>query len=650
MLLAATPWNDSSRLIHQDTATTNYPAVDGTGQVIAVIDTGIDYLEPSLGGGFGPGFKVEAGYDFVDNDSDPFDVSGHGTSVAGVLAASPFDFNGVHYSGIAPNAKLIALRIAENPTDPTPNQLIENALEWVVNHRNQYGITVVNLSFGYGEFNNPTTTGPFSDEIAVLNKANVAVVCSSGNAGITSTQGTEYPSSDPNAISVGAVDSSDVITSYTERGKTLDMLAPGQDIIAPTLAGFSSNDGTSFASPMVAGTAALMREIDPTLTVSDTLSILRASGKDNLDGDTETSPTTGLAFPRLDVNAALALTEARLPSIANPAPMIGAFGNGNSLAYDPQGVLSFAWYDSSTHQLKYASRNTSNVWSATQIIDQASGDDDGQFVSLAVDRDGRAAMAYFDATLGDLEFAEQDNGIWDVQSVDSKQSTGLYPSLAFDQNNDPTIAYYRKTAGHLELAQLAKGQWTLSTIDAGGTNKENVGRSASLALRADGEFGIAYEDTTTGDLMFAQQMASQPTGSTWTTMIADAKTTGVSFISLKYGADSIPCVSYYDAAPANLKYADLKHGKWFTDTIDSKGAVGLYTQLLMPPNGGDVTILYYNRTLNQLMSATGHIHDWETSIEQSNGGRYLIDAMTADGHFSYSWYDSMDATLHIDHL
>ena len=577
--------------------------------------------------------------------------------MAGVLAASPFDFNGVHYSGIAPNAKLIALRIAENPTDPTPNQLIEDALQWVVDHRNQYGITVVNLSFGYGQFNDPTTSGPFADEIGLLNKANVAVVCSSGNAGISSGQGVEYPSSDPNAISVGAVDATDTITSYTERGKTLDMLAPGENIIAPTLAGFASNDGTSFASPMVAGTAALMREIDPTLTPQDTLSLLRASGKDNLDGDTETAPTTGLAFPRLDVNAALAASLNRaLPSTANPAPVIGAFGTGNDLAYDPQGVLHFAWYDSSTHQLKYASRDTSNIWSATQIIDQSSGDDDGQFISLAIDRDGRAAIAFFNATLGDLEFAEQDNGIWDVQSVDSKQSTGLYPSLAFDQNNDPTIAYYRKTAGDLELAQLAKGKWTLTAIDKGLASPTTTSADPPAWPCDPMEHSVLHtKDTTTGHLMFAQQIAThrQPprrkSPSAWSTLVAD-NTAGTAFISLKFSSSSMPCISYYDAAPANLKYADFKNGKWFTETVDAKGAVGLYTQLFLPPNGGNVTILYYNRTLNQIRSAVGHLGDWNISPVQTTGGRYLASAVIANDSLSYSWYDSTDATLHIDDL
>ena len=59
---------------------------DGRGEVVAVVDTGVDYTDPDLGGGFGPGHKVVAGYDFVNGDADPMDDNGHGTHVAGIIA------------------------------------------------------------------------------------------------------------------------------------------------------------------------------------------------------------------------------------------------------------------------------------------------------------------------------------------------------------------------------------------------------------------------------------------------------------------------------------------------------------------------------------------------------------------------------------
>src|SRR3954468_5019195 len=83
-------WSGYAQLVHQDTAATDFSGITGKGVTVAVIDTGIDYKLKSLGGGFGTGFKVVAGYDFEDNDPDPMDQDGHGTSVASVIAAKRF--------------------------------------------------------------------------------------------------------------------------------------------------------------------------------------------------------------------------------------------------------------------------------------------------------------------------------------------------------------------------------------------------------------------------------------------------------------------------------------------------------------------------------------------------------------------------------
>src|SRR5881628_649832 len=90
--LMADTWGAFPKLIGQDVAAANHPSVTGAGTSIAIIDTGVDYNHPALGGGFGPGHKVVAGYDFVDNDTDPMDTDGHGTGVAGLAAGLPYLF------------------------------------------------------------------------------------------------------------------------------------------------------------------------------------------------------------------------------------------------------------------------------------------------------------------------------------------------------------------------------------------------------------------------------------------------------------------------------------------------------------------------------------------------------------------------------
>src|SRR4051812_39632550 len=104
-------WGPTARLVNQDDAASKFASINGKGVTVAVVDSGINYNVDGLGGGFGKGHKVIAGHDFVDNDSDPMDTDGHGTEVAGVIAADRFTFNGQTYSGVAPDANLVALRV-----------------------------------------------------------------------------------------------------------------------------------------------------------------------------------------------------------------------------------------------------------------------------------------------------------------------------------------------------------------------------------------------------------------------------------------------------------------------------------------------------------------------------------------------------------
>src|SRR3954464_12851189 len=94
-LLSAT-WGAIPKLIAQDQAVANYPAINGAGASIAILDSGINYNDPALGGGFGAGHKVVAGWDFVDNDADPMDSDGHGTGLASVAAGTSYTYNGAN--------------------------------------------------------------------------------------------------------------------------------------------------------------------------------------------------------------------------------------------------------------------------------------------------------------------------------------------------------------------------------------------------------------------------------------------------------------------------------------------------------------------------------------------------------------------------
>ena len=147
----------------------------GQGYSVAVIDTGIDYDDPDLGGGFGAGYKVVAGYNFVNDTANPMDDNGHGTVVASEIAA-----NSSTYSGVAPDADLIALKVLDASGSGTFANVL-NALNWVIANRTKYNIVAINLSLGSGNYTaNPYT---FLDpDLSTLTADNVFIGVASGNS------------------------------------------------------------------------------------------------------------------------------------------------------------------------------------------------------------------------------------------------------------------------------------------------------------------------------------------------------------------------------------------------------------------------------------------------------------------------------------
>jgi subtilisin family serine protease len=323
-LLAGEPWGGIPKLIGQDQAVAHYPAINGSGVSVAIIDTGVDYNHPNLGGGFGPGKKVVAGYDFVDNDPDPMDTDGHGTGVAGVIAASSFVFQGAKYQGVAPSVNLIALRTDPGTFGwPELAPRLEAALQWVIAHRTQYDIVAINMSVGVESDGLDPAATVVTDELATLKQMGVVLVAASGNDSGHPVGIVEYTASDPSVLAVGSVNSADAISSFTRRNQTLDLLAPGESAVTLYYVPGENHHimlaatGTSFATPFVTGVAALIKQINPAVTSDQFLSILGRSGTARFDSLTE------LTFPRINIDAAIALAITELN--APPTVMLAQF-------------------------------------------------------------------------------------------------------------------------------------------------------------------------------------------------------------------------------------------------------------------------------------------------------------------------------------
>lgn len=238
----------------------------GAGTVVAIIDTGIDYRHPALGGGYGPGFKVIGGHDFVNGDEDPIDDQGHGTHVAGTVAANAPDL-----IGVAPDARLLAYKVLDASGYGSSSDIIA-AVEASVDPNGDGdrsdAADVVNLSLGGGG----TADDPMARAVDAAVAAGVVVCVAAGNAGETASIGT--PGAAAAAITVGAVDGAGVLAAFSSRGPTSKLLtfkpeivAPGVGIVSSRLGGgVVSANGTSMATPHVAGVAALLRELHPDWT------------------------------------------------------------------------------------------------------------------------------------------------------------------------------------------------------------------------------------------------------------------------------------------------------------------------------------------------------------------------------------------------
>jgi subtilisin family serine protease len=264
--------------------------------VIAVVDTGVDAAHLDLES------KVIGGWNVYDGNADYSDRMGHGTNVAGVAAAS--SNNGVGVTGVSWDSPVLAVRAAGADGASTSRHLAAGIL-WALGN----GARVINVSFAPLHAN--TTVRAAAQQ--AYNRG-ALVVIASGNSGSLFTA-----AGYPEALFVGATDDRDAITSFSDRGPYVDMVAPGLQLVTTGMGGaYQYATGTSFAAPMVAGAAALAWSANPDLrpgTIADILTAttkdLGASGKDQTYG-------TG----RLDVGAAVARAAITNVSTDTTAPSV----------------------------------------------------------------------------------------------------------------------------------------------------------------------------------------------------------------------------------------------------------------------------------------------------------------------------------------
>ena len=329
-------WGAYPLLIDQDLAAANYPTITGANKLIVVIDSGVNASHPNLAGklwsnpGEVPGDRIDndvngyvddvTGYDFFRNDATPEDETGHGTAIAGIIAAKPFTYGGATYAGVAQGAKIISLKVLDTTSKYSPGTewRIEKALRWVEAMHKRYPITAVNLSL----YTPPDAyAASYRDEVQRLAAAGVILSASGGqdnpNADV------HYPSADPLIWASSIVDTAGQMSPIVNRGPNLDLLAPGKavPILTRTGSGFSvTNEGSSFSTAFTTAAAALLRQINPSLSPTAALAILKDSGVNVKDTTTQFTYSGG-TYKRLDLDDAIRLARdrsAQSPSKGTP--------------------------------------------------------------------------------------------------------------------------------------------------------------------------------------------------------------------------------------------------------------------------------------------------------------------------------------------
>lgn len=319
-------------------ATTAWQTTTGSSAtVIAVIDSGIDFTHPDLTNNQwtnpNPANSGDLhGWDFTTDTGEIKDEQGHGTAVAGIIAAEGNNSLGV--SGVMWRASLMSLRVLDN----TGTGDVANAVE-AIDYAVAHGAHVINLSWGtYGE------SLALRDAIERALRRNVLVVCSAGNGSSDLDVTPYYPASFNlrNLISVAASDNSDQLTSWSNWGaRNITLAAPGTNILTTQRGGgYWTVTGTSAAAPIVSGIAGLLRTRQPHGPVAI---IARAIA----DGTRQTPSLAGKVSSGGIADAAGALAKLRgsnNQSVPFQTPGLGSGGNGpgGSFSTTPPGTTTGA--------------------------------------------------------------------------------------------------------------------------------------------------------------------------------------------------------------------------------------------------------------------------------------------------------------------
>jgi thermitase len=261
--------------------------------VVAVVDSGVYSQHPDLAG------KLVPGWNFVKDNADTSDVLGHGTAVAGTVAAATN--NGIGVAGVTWASRVMPLVVVD-PSDYAAYSDVAAAIQYAADH----GVRVINVSIGGG-----SPSAALQKAVDYAWNRGALVFASAMNSSVSTPY---YPAACTHAVAVSATDANDRLASFSNFGSWITLSAPGTNILTTANGGgYGYWSGTSFASPIAAGVAALILAANPTLTNDALLTLM----KDTADHPGEQAFDTYFGWGRVNAYRAILAAE---PARRRPAP------------------------------------------------------------------------------------------------------------------------------------------------------------------------------------------------------------------------------------------------------------------------------------------------------------------------------------------
>lgn len=266
----------------------------GAGVTVAVIDSGVD-ANPQFGS------RVSVGPTFAKAPSGPAyaDCVGHGTMVAGVIAAAPR--SGTSFAGVAPQAHILSIKVTNSE-----GGISSTTLASAIGQAIMAGAQVINVSI-----DTPANSPDLQGIVNYALQHNIVVVAAVGNDDPPAsgsgppTHGPFYPADYPGVLSVGAVDGNGTLAPFSDKRTNVSVTAPGKDITStfpgPSGDSYAADDGTSFAAPFVSGEVALVRSRYPNLSAQQVVRRITETA----DGPAGAGTGNGLVNPVQAVTAVL---------------------------------------------------------------------------------------------------------------------------------------------------------------------------------------------------------------------------------------------------------------------------------------------------------------------------------------------------------